>query len=145
MNDPFDLQRFVAAQERVYERARAELRAGRKESHWMWFVFPQLAGLGRSETAQRYAIASHEEAEAYVRHPVLGARIKECAELVHRVDGRKARDIFGGVDEMKFRSSMTLFANAAPDVPVFRECLDKFFDGAPDPATLERLQAEQRF
>ena len=139
MNDPFDLQRFVDVQEPLYQRVRAELRAGRKESHWMWFVFPQIAGLGRSAMAQEYAISSREEAQAYVRHPVLGARLKECAELVRRVDGRAAQDIFGGVDEMKFRSSMTLFAHAAPDIPVFRECLDKFFGGEADPATLERL------
>jgi uncharacterized protein (DUF1810 family) len=139
MNDPYDLQRFLEAQERVYRRVREELSAGRKESHWMWFVFPQIAGLGRSARAQEYAISSREEAQAYVRHPVLGARLKECAELVRRVDGRSTQEIFGGVDEMKFRSSMTLFANAAPDIPVFKECLDKFFGGEPDPATVERL------
>ena len=139
MNDPFDLQRFVEAQEPVYQRVCAELRAGRKETHWMWFIFPQIAGLGRSATAQRFALASREEAHAYARHPVLGARLKECAELVSRARARTAREIFGSVDEMKFHSSMTLFAHAAPDITVFKECLDKFFAGEPDAATLERL------
>jgi uncharacterized protein (DUF1810 family) len=139
MNDPHDLQRFVDAQEPMYAQVRAELTAGRKQSHWMWFIFPQLAGLGRSEMARRYAISSREEAAAYLRHPVLGERLRECAGLVHRVDGRTAREIFGGVDAMKFRSSMTLFANVAPDIPIFRACLETFFASEPDPATLERL------
>ncbi len=139
MDDPYDLQRFLDAQEPVFRQVCAELRAGGKQSHWMWFIFPQIAGLGRSETAQRYAISSREEALAYLRHPVLGSRLRECADLARRVDRRTAREIFGSVDEMKFRSSMTLFANAAPDIPVFKECLEKFFGGESDPATLARL------
>jgi uncharacterized protein (DUF1810 family) len=141
MSDPFRLQRFVDAQDRggVYAQAAAELRAGRKTSHWMWFVFPQIAGLGRSPMAQEYAISSREEAEAYLRHPVLGPRLLECARIV--ADGAEAdpQAIFGATDAMKLRSSMTLFARAAPDEPVFRRVLDRCFDGAADPATEQRL------
>ena len=142
MSDPHGLQRFVEAQDRggVYPRAVAELRAGRKTSHWMWFVFPQVAGLGRSAMAQEYAISSREEAEAYLRHPVLGPRLLECAGLV--ADGAEAdpEAILGGTDAMKLRSSMTLFAHAAPDEPVFRRVLDRCFGGVPDPATQDRLR-----
>ena len=139
MTDRFDLQRFVKAQAPVYARVCAELRAGRKESHWMWFIFPQIAGLGRSPTSVLYALSSLDEAKAYLAHPVLGARLRECAKLVLDVEGRTARQIFGPVDEMKFRSSMTLFMKAAPDELVFAKCLEKYVGGGPDPATLERL------
>ena len=139
MDDRFNLQRFVDAQARVYEEVRRELRAGRKESHWMWFVFPQIAGLGQSPTSIRFAIASLEEARAYLAHPVLGPRLRECAKLALDVEGKTARQIFGPIDEMKFRSSMTLFMTAAPDEPLFSRCLEKYFGGRPDPATLEIL------
>jgi uncharacterized protein (DUF1810 family) len=129
----------VDAQEGVYERAAGELRAGRKTSHWMWFVFPQIAGLGRSPMAQRYAIGSLAEAEAYVAHPVLGPRLLECARILTELRGRSARDVLGDVDAQKLRSSMTLFARAAPEHPVFGEVLGAYFDGTEDPATLERL------
>ena len=139
MADPFHLERFVDAQAPVYDRARQELKAGRKESHWMWFIFPQIKGLGQSAMAIRFAIASLNEAKAYLAHPVLGARLSECAGLTLDVEGRNAREIFGPIDEMKFRSSMTLFAQAAPEVGVFQRCLDKYFAGRPDPATLARI------
>jgi uncharacterized protein (DUF1810 family) len=139
MEDAFDLERFVDAQAPVYERVRRELEAGRKESHWMWFIFPQIAGLGQSPMSIRFAIASLDEARAYLAHPILGRRLSECAGLVLDVDGRTARAIFGPIDEMKFRSSMTLFAQAAPNEDVFQRCLDKYFAGKPDPATLARL------
>jgi uncharacterized protein (DUF1810 family) len=116
-----------------------ELRAGRKRSHWMWFVFPQVAGLGHSAMAQRYALGSLDEAKAYLAHPVLGARIRDCARLVADIEGRSIGEIFGRPDDVKFRSSMTLFARAAPDEPVFTECLRRYFDGRPDPATLARI------
>jgi uncharacterized protein (DUF1810 family) len=139
VDDPYDLQRFVDAQEPVLDRVRAELGRGRKESHWMWFVFPQIAGLGSSPTAREYAISSIEEARAYLAHPVLGPRLVECAELVAAVEGRSAAQIFGYPDDLKLRSSMTLFANAARDTPVFTEVIDRFFDGEADPRTLELL------
>jgi uncharacterized protein (DUF1810 family) len=139
MADPFDLQRFVDAQQRVYPQVCQELRAGRKESHWMWFVFPQIAGLGHSATSIHFAIASLDRARAYLAHPILGPRLRECVRLTLAIDGRTAREIFGPVDEMKLRSSLTLFANAASDEPLFAEGLEKFFSGAPDPATLEKL------
>jgi uncharacterized protein (DUF1810 family) len=139
MSDRFDLQRFVDAQAPVYRRVCEELRAGRKESHWMWFIFPQIAGLGASPTSIKFAIASLDEASAYLAHPILGQRLRECAKLVLDAEGRTARQIFGSIDEMKFRSSMTLFMKAAPEEPLFAECLERFFGGAPDPATLERL------
>lgn len=138
-DDPFDLQRFVEAQAPVYERVLTELREGRKRSHWMWFVFPQIAGLGSSPMAQRYAIASRAEAAAYLAHPLLGPRLRECARLVTAAEGRSIHDIFGSPDDMKFRSSMTLFAEAAPDDRDFRAALDKYFGGEPDAATLARL------
>ncbi len=139
MNDPYGLQRFVDAQTPVYERVKKELRAGRKESHWMWFVFPQIAGLGHSAMAEKYAIRSLAEAGAYLCHPLLGARLRECTQYVLDVKGRSAREIFGAPDDLKFRSSMTLFARAAPDNAPFREALETYFDGKEDPATLERL------
>ena len=139
MTDEFNLQRFVEAQRPVYDRVLRELRVGRKESHWMWFIFPQIAGLGRTPTSVFYAIASLDEARAYLAHPVLGPRLKECAKLVLDVEGSTARDIFGEIDEMKFRSSMTLFARADPGTSVFADCLEAFFAGDPDPATLAKL------
>src|SRR3954453_19609355 len=115
MSDPHDLHRFVLAQEGVYDAAVSELRAGRKTSHWMWFVFPQIAGLGRSPTAQRYAIGSLAEAQAYLAHPVLGGRLRECTRVLTKLDETRAEAVFGSVDAMKLRSSMTLFARAAPE------------------------------
>jgi uncharacterized protein (DUF1810 family) len=137
--DRFDLQRFVEAQDPVYRQVCRELRAGRKESHWMWFIFPQILGLGQSTTSVRFAISSLDEASSYLADRTLGPRLRECAKLALNVDGKTARQIFGPVDEMKFLSSMTLFAKAAPDEPLFAECLEKFFGGRPDPATLEKL------
>ena len=139
MVDAFNLQRFLDAQAPVYERARRELEAGRKESHWMWFIFPQIAGLGQSPMSIRFAIASLDEAKAYLAHSMLGARLRECARLTLDVEGKSAREIFGSIDEIKFRSSMTLFVHAALDEDVFQRCLDKYFSGDPDPATLARL------
>ncbi|MFC4931029.1 DUF1810 domain-containing protein [Massilia sp. GCM10023247] len=139
MDTEFDLERFVAAQDPVYSTVLAELRTGRKRSHWMWFVFPQIAGLGTSEMARRYAIASSDEAAAYLAHPVLGPRLRECAALVARHQDKDIGEIFDGPDDRKFHSSMTLFADVAPDEAVFHACLDQFFDGQPDPATLARL------
>jgi uncharacterized protein (DUF1810 family) len=134
-----DLGRFVGAQAGVYDRALAELRAGRKRSHWMWFVFPQIAGLGSSPTARRYAIASLREARAYLAHPVLGPRLVECASALLEVEGRTAGEILGHPDELKLRSSMTLFAHADPAQPVFRAVLDQYFGGQEDEATTARL------
>lgn len=139
MSDVFELQRFVDAQARNYDLALAELRAGRKDSHWMWYVFPQIAGLGVSAMAQTYAIGSLAEARAYLAHPVLGVRLLECVAAVVAVKGRSAREIFGGPDDMKLRSSLTLFARAAPGGTLFRRALDLYFDGEPDPRTLEIL------
>jgi uncharacterized protein (DUF1810 family) len=139
MADPFDLERFVDAQVPVYDEVRRELKVGRKQSHWMWFIFPQIAGLGQSPMSIRFAIASLNEAKAYLAHPVLGLRLRECARLTLDVEGGSARDIFGPIDEMKFRSSMTLFAHAAQDEELFERCIDKYFAGKPDPTTLARL------
>jgi uncharacterized protein (DUF1810 family) len=138
-DDSFDLQRFVAAQDPVYADVRAELAAGAKTSHWMWFVFPQLRALGRSATALHYGLGSLDEAQAYARHSVLGARLRECAALVLGVEGRSARRIFGAIDEMKLRSCMTLFERAVPSEPVFAQVLQKYYGGERDPLTLERL------
>ena len=138
MPDPFDLNRFVQAQAPVIAQVRLELGAGRKRTHWTWFVFPQIGGLGHSATARYYAVGSLAEARAYLAHPVLGPRLVECAELVNRVDGRSIQDILGSPDDLKFRSSMTLFALAQPDTPVFRDALDKYFGGAPDLLTTEK-------
>ena len=138
-NDPFDLQRFVDAQEPIYGTVIEELTAGRKRSHWMWFIFPQLRGLGRSPTALRFAISSIDEARAYLDHELLGSRLRECAGLVARIDGRAAEEIFGWPDDMKLRSSMTLFAHAADDNAVFVAVLEKLYCGEEDPATLARL------
>ena len=141
MNDPHNLQRFVDAQAPVYAQVLAELGAGSKRSHWMWFIFPQFAGLGHSEMARRFAIASREEAAAYLAHPLLGPRLRECCRLTTQVEGRSARQIFGSLDDVKFRSSLTLFAAAAPDEAVFATALRKYFAGEPDASTLERLSA----
>jgi uncharacterized protein (DUF1810 family) len=140
MSDPYDLDRFVRAQERVYHSAVNELRAGQKTSHWMWFVFPQIAGLGRSATAQTYAIASMAEAEAYLAHPLLGPRLLECARILTGLARLSAREIFGAIDAQKLHSSMTLFARAAPRPSVFGDVLAQYFDGAEDPGTLEKLR-----
>jgi uncharacterized protein (DUF1810 family) len=134
--DTFDLDRFADAQAPVIEQVKRELRAGEKRSHWMWFVFPQLRGLGRSEMAQRYAIASLDEARAYLAQALLGATLRECSELVLKVQGRSAHEIFGAPDDQKFWSSMTLFARADPSVAIFEECLRKYFGGRSDPGTL---------
>lgn len=136
------LDRFVAAQRGTYDQALAELRAGRKTSHWIWFVFPQAAGLGSSPMSERYAIGSLEEAREYVAHEVLGPRLVECARAVLAHADRSARDIMGSPDDLKLRSSMTLFAAAAPDEPAFRQVLDSFFDGEADPYTERFLRAE---
>jgi uncharacterized protein (DUF1810 family) len=137
--DRYDLRRFVDAQEPVYGEVLGELRSGRKRSHWIWFVFPQLRGLGRSPTAQRFGISSLGEARAYLQHDVLGPRLHECARLVARIDGSSADDIFGWPDNLKVRSSMTLFAHATDDNADFRAVLDKFYAGEEDPATVELL------
>jgi len=135
--DPFDLARFLEAQAGIYAQALDELRAGQKRSHWMWFVFPQVAGLGASATSRRFAIASLQEAREYLRHPTLGARITECTEVVNRLQGRSARQIFGAIDEMKFRSSMTLFALAGGPASEFAAALQRYFAGEPDIRTVE--------
>ncbi|WP_101946800.1 DUF1810 domain-containing protein [Mycobacterium sp. 3519A] len=137
----FDLGRFVDAQDRVYDTVVAELRDGAKRTHWIWFIFPQLRGLGRSGTAQHYGIGSLDEARAYLAHPVLGPRLRECTRLVAAIDGRSVDEIFGWPDNMKVRSSMTLFARATDDNADFRGVLDKFYVGEEDPATLELLNA----
>ena len=141
-----DLERFVDAQDArgTYRSALAELRAGRKTSHWMWFVFPQIAGLGMSETSRRYAISSLEEARAYLAHPILGARLRECARILTEVKGMTAADVFGPVDAMKLRSSMTLFARAAPEDQLFRDVLDRYFGGVADDATDALLSGPTR-
>jgi uncharacterized protein (DUF1810 family) len=137
--DPYHLQRFINAQNPVYEQVCAELRAGRKRTHWMWFIFPQLKGLGRSETAIEFAIQSRQEAEAYLNHPVLGPRLRTCTELVTLVEGRSIEQIFGYPDDLKFHSSMTLFASATSDNQIFKDALEKYFAGELDPLTIERL------
>ena len=133
----FELERFVTAQDRggTYEQALAELRRGLKTGHWMWFVFPQISGLGQSPTSRHFAIASRAEARAYLDHPVLGARLRECAAVVAGTTGRTAVEIFGGIDAQKLRSSMTLFARVAPTDALFQQVLDRFFDGQSDSST----------
>jgi uncharacterized protein (DUF1810 family) len=138
MNDPFDLKRFVDAQAPVYQRVVAELSRSRKQSHWMWFIFPQLAGLGFSEMAQRYAIASRDEAIAYLKHDILGPRLFECTALVNAVEGKTIREILGSPDDLKFRSSMTLFAAVSSD-PAFSAAIAKYYGGMADRRTLELL------
>lgn len=138
--DRFDLARFAAAQDAggSYQRAVAELRNGRKVGHWMWYVFPQVAGLGQSPRSKLYALSSVAEARAYLADPVLGPRLRECAEILTGLSGRTAEQVFGGIDAMKLRSCMTLFQHAAPGEPLFREVLEQYFGGLPDPMT-ERL------
>lgn len=138
--DPYNLKRFVDAQDPVYDTVLGELRAGRKRTHWMWFVFPQLRGLGHSPTAVHFGIASRAEAQAYLDHPVLGPRLRECTRLVLAVDGRTAREVFGSPDDLKLRSSMTLFAHTDSDSGAdFAAVLEKFYGGEEDAATVERL------
>ncbi|MEO8468617.1 MAG: DUF1810 domain-containing protein [Chloroflexota bacterium] len=134
-DDPHDLERFLAAQERSYPGALAELQRGRKTGHWIWFVFPQITGLGRSDVSRHYAIASLDEAQAYLANPVLGARLRECAEALLTLRGPTAAEILGGIDSMKVRSSMTLFHRAAPDDPTFPAVLDRYYGGVADDAT----------
>jgi uncharacterized protein (DUF1810 family) len=139
MDDPFNLKRFVDAQDLVYRSVIGELRAGVKQSHWMWFVFPQVAGLGRSATAELYAIQSLDEAKAYLAHPLLGGRLRECTQLMLDVSGKSARQILGNPDDLKFFSSMTLFARAARNETLFRDALMKYFDGKEDATTLKLI------
>jgi uncharacterized protein (DUF1810 family) len=138
-SDPFDLQRFVDAQKLCSDDVRSELRDGKKRGHWMWFIFPQIKGLGHSPIAQQFAISSLEEAAAYLQHPILGPRPCECTRLVNSVEGRSIEQIFGNPDDLKFRSSMTLFAHATQDNQVFIDALQKYCGGKFDPLTLERL------
>lgn len=139
-DDPFDLHRFLEAQAAVYVQVLDELRQGEKTSHWIWFIFPQLAGLGHSATAQHFGMESREEAAAYLAHSILGPRLVECTRLVNGIEGRTARDIFGSPDDLKFRSSMTLFAAATEDNAIFNEALAKYYGGMGDPLTLARLE-----
>jgi uncharacterized protein (DUF1810 family) len=141
VTDEYQLERFVDAQDLngMYERAVSELRAGRKEGHWMWFIFPQIAGLGGSAVSRRFAISSLPEAQAYLRHPILGPRLIKCTQIVMGINGKSATEIFGATDAMKLRSSLTLFISAAPDEPIFRTVLDKYFNGSPDNNTVVRL------
>lgn len=138
-DDPHELRRFLQAQDGIYATALTELQSGRKRSHWMWFVFPQIEGLGSSPLAQRYAIGSAAEAEAYIRHPILGPRLVECAEAVLSVAGRSAHEIFGSPDDMKVKSCATLFAAVSPAGSVFERLLDRYFAGERDQATIRRL------
>ena len=140
MDDSFNLQRFIDAQERVFPHVLDELRQGQKTSHWMGDVFPQIAGLGHSETAQRYAIASIDEAQSYLAHAVLGPRLVECVTLLLGVDGRTAEEIFGATDRLKLRSSLTLFLAASGGEKLFEDALDKYFDGVPDLRTLTSIR-----
>jgi uncharacterized protein (DUF1810 family) len=137
--DPYNLERFVLAQSSIFGQVLSELRAGTKMSHWMWFIFPQIGGLGRSPVSIEYAISGRSEARAYLQHPLLGPRLKECTRLVLLVEGRSAGKIFGSPDDIKFRSSMTLFAEVSPDDDIFEKALQKYFSGAPDRMTLDRL------
>lgn len=137
--DPYNLQRFVDAQSHIYAGVCAELRRGQKQSHWMWFVFPQIKGLGFSSSSLRYGISGREEAQAYLCHPVLGPRLRECAKLVNAIEDRTIGQIFFHPDYLKFRSCMTLFSEATPDNEEFLLALGKYFSGQPDPATLARL------
>lgn len=142
MSDPHNLQRFVDAQETSYADALAEIRAGRKRSHWMWYVFPQLVGLGSSPMSVRYAIASADEARAYLSHRILGPRLTECAETLLAINDRSAREIFGSPDDLKLRSCATLFAHVSPQGSVFERLLDKYYSREPDPKTLSLLENE---
>jgi uncharacterized protein (DUF1810 family) len=137
MNDPFDLQRFVSAQNPVYDCVCDELRRGQKQGHWMWFIFPQLRGLGSSAMATKFGISSRQEAEAYLHHPILGPRLEECTRLVNLIEGRSSENIFGYPDDLKFRSSMTLFRIVAADKRIFNYALEKYFEGQADPRTID--------
>ena len=139
-SDPYDLDRFVEAQASDYARALSELRAGKKQSHWVWYVFPQIDGLGHSSMSRRYSIKSAAEARAYLDHPVLGARLRECFAVVYGIAGRSAREILGSPDDLKLRSCATLF-DSVSDEPIFGQVLDKYFDGKPDQETLRLLRA----
>ena len=139
MVDIYNLHRFLDAQERIYDTVLNELRAGRKASHWMWFIFPQIAGLGHSNMAQQFALTSLNEAKAYLQHPILGTRLRACTQLVLDVNGRSAEEIFGYPDCLKFQSCMTLFLTAATDNTIFKNALFKYFDGKPDTLTLDLL------
>jgi len=143
MTDNYNLHRFLDAQERVYDTVLEELRAGRKSSHWIWFIFPQIVGLGHSGMAQKFAIASLAEAKAYLQHPILGPRLRACTQLVLNVDGRSAEEIFSSPDNLKFRSCMTLFSTATTDNKTFKDALLKYFDGEPDTLTLDLLAQQQ--
>ena len=140
MNDPFDLRRFIEAQEKAYPAVVEELQQGRKSSHWIWFIFPQVAGLGFSRTSRRYAISSIGEACAYAEHPVLGPRLVECVRLIMAVEEKTAEQILGHIDALKLRSCLTLFAVACPNTAMFRNALEKYFEGELDPLTLRALQ-----
>jgi uncharacterized protein (DUF1810 family) len=140
MPDPYNLQRFLDAQSHQYEDALSELRSGRKRSHWMWFIFPQIAGLGSSPMAVKYAISSREEAQAYLEHPILGIRLRQCTQLVNAIEEQTINEVFGYPDDLKFRSSMTLFASVTDDNQVFLQALEKYFGGEMDPLTLDRLR-----
>jgi len=140
--DAYELSRFVAAQSDAYDRALTEIKSGRKRSHWMWYIFPQFQGLGRSATAQRYAIKSLAEAQAYLQHPVLGPRLETCVQAVLQLKGRSAHDIFGSPDDLKLRSCATLFAQVSSPNSIFEQLLDQFFQGEPDVNTLEILKNE---
>ena len=137
--DPFNLSRFLTAQERTYDRALSELKRGEKESHWMWFIFPQIDGLGHSETAKKYAIKSRQEAEAYLQHPVLGQRLVQCSEALLKIQGRTASEIMGYPDDLKLNSSMTLFASISKAGSVFHQAIDRYFQGQTDRRTLDLL------
>jgi uncharacterized protein (DUF1810 family) len=139
VNDPYNLQRFVDAQNPEFEQVCAELRAGQKQGHWMWFIFPQLSGLGRSQMAIKFAVSSWDEAEAYLKHKVLGPRLRECTRLVIAVEGRTINQIFGYPDDLKFRSSMTLFSSVTSENQVFKDALQKYFAGELDRQTVDRL------
>jgi uncharacterized protein (DUF1810 family) len=139
MNDPYDLQRFVDAQNPVFEQVCSELHNGRKRSHWMWFVFPQLRGLGASSMANKFGISSQDEAEAYLRHPILGPRLRECTRLVNLAEGSSIEEIFGYPDNLKFHSCITLFAQVEPEDEAFAAALQKYFDGQPDQVTIDHL------
>src|SRR5215470_6556574 len=142
MTDRYNLERFVQAQDPVFAQVCAELERSQKQSHWMWFIFPQLQGLGQSYMATKFAISSREEAEAYLNHPILGPRLRKCTQLLLNVESREIADILGYPDDLKFRSSMTLFAEATQDNQIFTDALQKYFDGEPDPLTLELLRAK---
>jgi uncharacterized protein (DUF1810 family) len=142
MRDPYNLDRFLEAQSGIYERVLDELRRGQKSSHWMWFIFPQMRGLGRTETSVFFSISSLAEAKAYLEHPVLGPRLRECCELLLQLEGKSASQIFGSPDDLKLRSSMTLFAAIDFESAVFQSVLNQYFEGKPDPRALELLRSE---